>query len=131
MLLFITIVTSACANNKLDVYGMPKAPTQGPEEYITGWKAGCQTGMTAYSSNHLRNRYSTNVDGNMMANPLYSKGWELGLSYCQYYISNYLSNQEFSKGDLRADNTWFSMQSDGFFSYKGLEEVDWVPFASN
>jgi hypothetical protein len=127
IILLITITTSACANNALDIYGMPKPPKNGPAEYIEGWKAGCQTGMTAYSSYYLRTRYSTNVNGEMMSHPHYNTGWNLGLRYCQYYVSTYLSNKELGHGDLRADNTWFSVKSDGFFSYKGVEKIDWMP----
>lgn len=131
ILLLLVLLIPACATQSLATYGMPKAPKVGPREYVEGWKAGCQTGMTAYSSDYLRSRYSANVDGNRMADPVYNKGWELGLSYCQYYASTYLSNPEFNKSDIRNNNTWVSMESDGFFSYKGIDKVDWVPFAAN
>lgn len=126
--LVLLVVMSGCTSKALDIYGMPHAPKYGPPEYIQGWKEGCQTGMTSYGSYYLRYRYRANVNGSMMANPMYSKGWELGANYCQYYASTYLANKEFSKGDLRADNTWFSMKSDGFFTYKGIEKVDFLPF---
>lgn len=131
LLLLLVLLLPACATQTVTSYGMPKAPTQGPQEYIEGWKAGCQTGMTAYGSDYLRTRYSANVDGNKMANPEYNKGWELGNSYCQYYVSTYLSNPEFNKQDIRSDNTWFTMHTDGLFSYQGVEKLDYMPLASN
>ncbi len=127
----LVILLNACANQPLNIYGMPKAPKTGPAEYIQGWHAGCETGMTAYSTDYLRSTYRTNVDGYMMQNKYYAKGWELGQSYCSYYVSTYLSNKnEFTDKDLRSGNTWFSMKSDGFFSYKNMDSLDWMPFAT-
>ena len=128
---FLLLCTlTACYNPHLNIKAMPDAPTQGPPEYIAGWKAGCQTGMTAYSNSYLRTRYRTNVDGHLMQNPHYNKGWELGQRYCSYYTSTYLANTEmaslsndnYTKSDLRSDNTWFSLKSDGFFTYNMFDK---------
>ncbi|MCE3232150.1 MAG: hypothetical protein K0R98_407 [Rickettsiaceae bacterium] len=124
-LLISLLLLTACQNSRLDITGMPHPPKEGPPEYIAGWKAGCETGMTSYSSDYLRTRYSTNVDGHMMEDPYYNKGWELGQSYCSYYVSSYLSNKEFASNDLRSNDTWFNLKSDGFFSYKGIDKFSW------
>ena len=102
---------------------MPKPPTEGPQEYIMGWKAGCETGMTTYSNSYMRTKYQTNVDGRMMQNRYYNRGWELGQRYCSYYSSTYLSNKEFFKKDLRNDEKWFNLESDGFFNYNNATEI--------
>ncbi len=127
----LVLLLNACANQPLNIYAMPKAPKAGPQEYIQGWNAGCETGMTAYSTDYLRAKYRTNVDGYMMRNKYYAKGWELGQNYCSYYVSTYFSNKsEFTDKDLRQDNTWFSMKSDGFFSYKNADSLGWMPFST-
>lgn len=124
--LVLLLVLTACYNPNLNIATMPKVPTQGSNEYITGWRAGCETGMATYSNSYMRTRYKTNVDGRMMQNRDYNKGWELGQRYCSYYSATYLGNTEmayvskdkYTKSDLRADNSWFGLKSDGFFSYQ-------------
>ena len=124
--LILLLALTACYNPKLNMAVMPKVPTNGPPAYIAGWKAGCETGMASYGNSYLRTRYKTNVDGRMMANPHYNKGWELGQRYCSYYSSTYLANTEmaslsndsYTSSDLRSSNTWFDLKSDGFFSYE-------------
>ncbi|MDB2415519.1 hypothetical protein N9W34_07080 [Rickettsiales bacterium] len=131
ILALLVIMATGCQNPQLNIATMPKAPEYGPPEYIAGWKAGCQTGMTTYSNSYYRNRYKTNVDGHMMQNPYYNKGWELGQRYCSYYSSTYLANTEmaslsndrYTKSDLRADNSWFQLESDGWFSYEGMDTL--------
>jgi hypothetical protein len=80
--------------------------------------------MATYSNAYYRNRYSTNVNGQMMRNPRYNKGWETGQSYCSYYVSTYLGNPEFTKSDLRASDKWFTVAGDGFFNYTGASTFD-------
>jgi hypothetical protein len=121
----LLLALTACQNSRLDITGTPHAPTEGPPEYIAGWKAGCQTGMTSYSSDFLRTRFRTNVEGYRMEDPNYNKGWELGHNYCTYYITTYLSNKEFTQADRRSDDTWFKLKSDGFLSYQGIDKFDW------
>lgn len=111
--------------------GMPKAPTEGPEEYIIGWKDGCKTGMSSYSSSYLRTMYGVTVDADAMKNINYSKGWRLGNRYCSYYTSRnltlgYFDNAGFKDSDLRSDNTWFSLESD-LQIFKGfkLPQISW------
>lgn len=124
--LILLLMLTACYNPRLNIATMPKAPVDGPPEYIAGWKAGCETGMATYGNSYLRTKYSANVDGYRMENQNYNKGWELGQRYCSYYSATYLANKEmayvsgddYTKSDLRAENTWFSMQSDGWFSYE-------------
>lgn len=111
-------LTACIGASDLDITGMPHPPTQGPPNYILGWKHGCETGMTAYSSFYLRARYKTRVDGKMMTNNDYNKGWRLGNRYCNYYTSRYLSlgvldNVGFAKkDDLRDNNQWFTLNDD-------------------
>lgn len=125
LFLLITLnLVSACQNPRLNTLGMPKAPTTGPQEYLTGWNEGCQTGMTTYSNSYLRTRYQTSVNGEMMQHPHYQKGWEVGQSYCSYYISTYLNNKEFFNNDLRSKNQWATLKSDGFFNYSGITKFD-------
>jgi hypothetical protein len=125
-LLAVLLLLNACVNNpRLDITGMPHAPTDGPPAYQQGWNDGCQTGSTAYSSDYMRTRLGANFDGHNMEDPNYNRGWELGNSYCMYYMSTYLNNREFAQNDLRSDDTWFKMESDGFFSYKGIDKVNW------
>jgi hypothetical protein len=124
-LLTILFLLTACQNSRLDITGMPHPPTQGPPEYIEGWQAGCETGMSTYGSDYTRIRYGANVDGHRMEDPNYNKGWELGQSYCSYYVSTYLSNRELSDDDLRQDDQWIKLKSDGFLSYKGIDRVGW------
>lgn len=121
----ILLMLTACQNSRLDITGMPHPPTEGPPAYIEGWQAGCETGMGAYGSDYTRIRYGVNVDGHNMEDPNYNKGWELGQSYCSYYVSTYLSNRELSDGDLRQDDQWFKLKSDGFLSYKGIDRIGW------
>ncbi|GEM_PF-6438641 len=134
----ITIVLSmmmlgACYNPKLNITSMPNVPTQGPPDYIDGWKAGCETGMATYSNSYLRSRYRTSVDPARMTNPVYNKGWELGQRYCSYYVSTYLSNtemasltnDEYTRSDLRESNTWISLETDEYFSYEGFDTFTW------
>lgn len=116
-IILILLATSACQSSKLDIYGMPKPPKEGPQEYITGWTDGCKTGMTSYGSYYLKAKYQVNVKPNMMRDFRYNKGWELSQRYCSYYISTYLSNNELTDYKVRSDNTLFSLQSDGFFEY--------------
>lgn len=131
--LILLLALTACYNPRLTMATMPKAPTEGPPEYIAGWSAGCETGMATYGNSYYRTRYKTNVDGESMKNPLYNKGWELGQRYCSYYSATYLSNKEmayasndhYTKSDLRADDTWFNLKSDGFFSYEGFDKFTW------
>lgn len=131
--LALILTLTACYNPRFNVATMPKPPQFGPEEYKQGWKAGCETGMATYSNSYYRTKYKTNVDGNMMKNANYNKGWELGQRYCSYYSSTYLANTEmaslsddsYSKSDLRAENTWFTLKSDGFFSYDGFSTFSW------
>jgi hypothetical protein len=88
---------------------MPKAPTEGPPEYIAGWKDGCDTGKTAYSHSMLRTMHHVKVNGPMMYNANYNKGWAAGNNYCAYYISTYLAAGPIDKGfgdDLRDEDTW-------------------------
>ncbi len=130
-LLAITLLLTitGCYNPGLNITTMPKPPLQGPPEYIAGWEAGCETGMTSYSNSYYRTRYKAKVDGHMMSDENYNKGWELGQSYCSYYTGTYLastemaylSNDEYTKSDLRASNSWFNLKSDGFFSYNFSE----------
>jgi hypothetical protein len=120
-IIIILLFLTACQNPRLNITGMPHPPTGGSPEYIAGWNDGCQTGGTSYSSDFLRTRYGTAVNGYAMENPDYNKGWELGSSYCSYYVSSYLSQKEFFPNDLRSDDTWFTMSDDGFFSYKGID----------
>lgn len=109
---------AACGHDaRLNITGMPNAP-EGPPEYVEGWEAGCRTGMSAYSGNHLKYRYKVDVDGARMTNVLYNRGWELGQSYCSYYTSAYTGSREFTKADWRGGSTWFKVENtDGFFSY--------------
>lgn len=132
--LSLLLLLMACNHTPLSAGGplMPKAPTEGPPEYITGWTDGCQTGMTAYSSSYLRTMYSIKVDAEAMQNVYYSKGWRLGNRYCSYYMSRYLTlgyidNAGFEGADLRDNDTWFSLESD-LEIFKGfrLPEVTFV-----
>lgn len=123
-LILVIGLLSACQNSKLNITGIPHPPTEGPQEYIIGWQQGCETGMTAYSNSYLRNQYQVRVNSQMMQNPHYQKGWEIGQTYCSYYISSYLSNKELADKDLRSPNTWMKIKSDGFFSYTGFESFD-------
>ena len=132
-LLITLLVIPGCYNSGLNIATMPKPPLIGPPEYIAGWEAGCETGMSSYSNSYYRTRYSAKVDGHMMNDANYNTGWDLGQRYCSYYTSTYLvnnelsyvSNDEYSKSDLRADNNWFNLKSDGFFSYEHNDNFGW------
>ena len=126
ILIAFCIAVSGCysAPGKLNTFAMPHPPKTGPVEYRTGWTDGCKTGMTTYSNAHLRTQYQTTVNAESMKHTHYQKGWEVGQSYCSYYISSYFSNTEIIKNDVRSDNTWLSVQSDGFFSYEGFDKLD-------
>ncbi|MCD6035994.1 MAG: hypothetical protein K0R63_1735 [Rickettsiales bacterium] len=113
LILFLICTTSACSTSKLTgmggIAGMPKAPTEGPKEYIAGWEDGCETGMTAYSNDFYRSKMSVKVNGPMMYNAHYNKGWTAGNRYCTYYTSSYLSGGMIDRGygdDLRDKDTW-------------------------
>jgi hypothetical protein len=129
ILIFILLCLASCYGNKFNIATMPKPPKEGPPEYIEGWKDGCSTGLTTYSNSFYRTKYKTMINGHKMENLYYHKGWELGQRHCSYYSSTYLSNNELSRvsgdfyanKDLRSDNTWFSLKSDGFFSYEGFD----------
>lgn len=119
----VVLSFTACANKgKFMGMGLPQGPKTGPYEYRLGWQNGCQTGITAYSSDYLKTVNTTKIDGKMMRDPYYNKGWELGQTYCSYYITTYLNNnnKELGLSDSRSSNHWFEVKSnDNFFSYKG------------
>ncbi len=124
LVLLALVLATACQSTNLKTVGLPKAPTKGPKEYINGWTSGCQTGMTAYTNNYYRASYKVQVDPKMMRHPYYQKGWEVGQSYCSYYMSTYLANKEFFSNDLRSENTWFKLKGDGMFSYKNITKFN-------
>jgi hypothetical protein len=118
------LLCSCYSTSKFDHFAMPNAPKTGPQNYLQGWNDGCRTGMTSYSNSHLRTQYQTTVNAEKMRLPEYQKGWEVGQSYCSYYISSYLANTELVKNDARTQNNWFTLKSDGFFSYSGFDKLD-------
>lgn len=121
----IMVLCASCHDARLQGFGLPHPPQEGPPEYIAGWRDGCETGMTAYSSDYMRTRYKTAIDTTQVQNAIYRRGWEVGQRYCSYYLSTYLNNKEFFSNDLRSENAWMTLKSDGFFSYKGWETFDW------
>lgn len=116
---------NSCLSSNLDTITMPKPPENGSKEYISGWEDGCKTGISQFSNAYYRMKYNTSTDNNLIQNKEYIVGWKLGNRYCSYYSSTYLSNKEFFQNDLRSKNTWFSLKSDGFFSYKNAEKITW------
>ena len=131
--LVLLLLLAACYNPRLDIATMPKPPKHGHPSYIDGWQAGCETGMTAYGNSYMKTRYRTNFDGHRMEDPIYSRGWSLGQRYCSYYSSTYLANTElaylsndsYTSSDARGEDTWFSLKSDGWFSYDGFDRFSW------
>ncbi len=129
IILFLLNLVCACYSERFSSYpGMPKPPKTGPQEYLVGWQDGCSTGMTSYSSDYLRSQYKTRANGEMMRHPYYQKGWEVGQSYCSYYLSTYLSNHELASNDLRSSPTWYHLKHDknDLFSYTGIAKMDGI-----
>lgn len=108
---------------------MADAPKSGSQKYRAGWKDGCKTGISQFSNAYYRMQYSNEMDSNLMKENNYKNdyytGWKLGNRYCSYYSSTYLSSKEFFDNDLRSKNKWFSLKSDGFFSYKNFDKFTW------
>jgi len=105
------LLTTSC-NNRFIL--APKPPNNGTAIYRTGWKDGCHTGMSAYSSIMHRQQYGIRFIPENMKNIEYKRGWELGHSYCSYYMKEYLSNKNVNSFlgnnnwgyDFRSDNVW-------------------------
>jgi len=131
IIILLLLTTAACTSDKLNTFGMPKDPKVGPDEYKQGWHDGCKTGMNTYGSSYMRTKYKTTINAQMMQNPYYRRGWDIGQRYCSYYISTYLSNHEFFANDLRSKNTWVKLQSDGLFSYTGWTTFKWNDVFTN
>lgn len=103
--------------------GMPKPPKYGPPAFKQGWKDGCETGMTVYSTDYLRTLYRTNIDTNQIKNPHYKRAWDSASRYCMYYVSQhlrvgYLDTGHFSS-DLRDKDLWFDHQEPAL--YQGVD----------
>jgi hypothetical protein len=57
--------------------------------YVSGWKDGCETGVSASSNHWYKQFYHFRQDPILAQNRVYYKGWKDALSYCNRYIYQY------------------------------------------
>ncbi len=99
-LVILALVVSACYPmpiwkiNILD--GPPDMDEQTyPPLYVEGWKAGCETGISAQTNNYYKFQYKWKQDWELAQNVVYYKGWKDAFNYCQRYINQQTSRKLF------------------------------------
>ena len=90
----ITIVTvlglalSACSSDSIFApkpHGITGPARDAPENYLAGWDAGCQTGMSTMSPTYYKSFYGYTLDANMIEDPEYYRAWRDAYTYCRHY----------------------------------------------
>ncbi len=90
---FILLLSlTACDKPALRPMAMPKVP-DGHPHFVAGWKAGCETGLSAHGGSMIKTFNEANVDSRMTASPLYRQGWNSAFRYCRYH-AKYTQNDE-------------------------------------
>lgn len=57
--------------------------------YVEGWKAGCETGVSASANQWYKLQYDFKQDPILAQNRVYYKGWKDAFDYCQRYMYQY------------------------------------------
>ncbi len=88
VMLLLTSVTSACRNQSLykpRPIGITGPPADAPENYLAGWKDGCETGMSTMSTSWYKTFYGYKMSVNQMQDPEYYRAWRDSYTYCRHY----------------------------------------------
>lgn len=75
--------------------GPPKQANQNPLPplYLTGWKDGCETGVSANTNSFYKFYYKYRQNADLVMNDIYYRGWKDAFDYCQRYTRMYYSRQ--------------------------------------
>lgn len=85
----IVLVLTGCHNVPLwryDIFERPPTPGNYSEDFLEGWRHGCESGAEASANYLYRNKYKFTQDWKKLDNNEYVKGWEHSYNFCRKYI---------------------------------------------
>lgn len=98
--IFTLCILVSCGENPLGIDIRPSAeflthyPKDAPQQYITPWVAGCETGMSYMTNELYYAAYEYKVDVKMMADPYYAKVWRDARNYCRHRVYGLLKESD-------------------------------------
>ena len=89
-----TLALSACGLGGNDIRPLyppflPPPPEGGPQEFQTGWRDGCDTGLAAHGTDVYRTAFQFTQDPSLTLNPIYYQAWKDAENFCRTYIFEY------------------------------------------
>lgn len=65
---------------------MGTMPEGGSQEFESGWRDGCKTGMSTMASNYYKTFYRYTQDPELINNIEYYQAWKDAYHYCRQYV---------------------------------------------
>ncbi len=70
--------------------GMQDGAPAGSNSFRTGFKEGCDSGMSASGDMYYKSVYSYEYNANTISDVDYTRGWSLGFRHCRRYTAAWL-----------------------------------------
>ena len=83
------LLLSGCDTMKTALRPMPwildQYPKDAPEDYVAGWKDGCESGLASMTNDYYRAFYHFKSDTAQVKNSNYYIPWKDAYNYCRHY----------------------------------------------
>lgn len=90
----LLIVTPACSQVKNPIpfglyRGMSEGSPDGTPAFRSGWKAGCESGLSANGTLYYKTMHNFAYDPRMLNDDEYHNAWRLGFRHCRWYVAEW------------------------------------------
>jgi hypothetical protein len=72
--------------------GMRDGAPEGTDTFREGWKAGCESGMSAVGSLHYKFTHHYTYDQTKLDNDEYQDAWRMAFRHCRWYTAEWQKN---------------------------------------
>jgi hypothetical protein len=84
-------------------FKMGGPPKDSHPDYLEGWNAGCNTGLSTMVPGYYKSFYAFEQDPYKSNNPMYYKAWQDSYHYCRQYAFRFVWDS-YDKSGHKTDN---------------------------